>query len=61
MFHFNVFQKHPRFAEDKEYRVSLTDVRLKPEPSHHIDLSIGKCSDILSVESLPNAAIQTIA
>ena len=27
-FHFNVFQKAPRFSEDCEYRISLTDVEI---------------------------------
>ena len=58
MVNFNVFQKDPCFTEDQEYRVSLTDVRLRPEFMCHIDLSIGKCSDIMVIEELPNIGVQ---
>ena len=60
-FHFNVFQKDTRFTEDKEYRVSLTDVRLRPESMCHIDLQVGKCSDIMAIEELPNIGVQEAA
>lgn len=60
-FHFNVFQKDPRFTEDKEYRVSLTDVRIRPESMCHIDLQVGECSDIMVIEELPNIGVQGTA
>jgi hypothetical protein len=52
-FHFNVFQKDASFAEDKEYRISLTDAEFRPELSH-IDLQVVKCTDIMEIEELPN-------
>jgi len=57
-FHFNVFQKDSVFAPDMEYRLSLTDVCLRPELETHMDITIGECSDILSIEELPDKAIQ---
>jgi len=53
-FHFNVFQKDPRFAEDKEYRLFMTDVQPESEPRNHIDIQVGDCSDIMDIEDLPN-------
>lgn len=57
MFHFNVFQKDARFSDDQEYRISLTDVRRRPEPFSHLDLSIGECSDIMVIGELPSIGI----
>ena len=55
-FHFNVFQKDPVFAPDMEYRLSLTDTALRPEPKPYVDIVIGKCLDIMSIEALPKLA-----
>jgi hypothetical protein len=52
-FHFNVFQKDRRFSDDREYRVSLTDTNLRPEVRAYIDLPIGECADIMTIEELP--------
>jgi len=52
-FHFNVFQKDSRFAEDIEYRLALTDVGLKYEVRDHVDIQVGKCSDITDIRDLP--------
>ncbi len=60
-FHFNVFQKDPSFAPDMEYRLSLTDTSLRPQQKNLVDLAVGDCSDILSIEELPNKAIQSDA
>jgi hypothetical protein len=61
MFNFNVFQKDPCFTEDQEYRVSLTDFRLRPEFVCHIDLLIGNCSDIMFIEELPSIGVHGTA
>jgi hypothetical protein len=53
-FHFNVFQKAPCSADDKRYRILLTDIRLTPEIKCHIDLQIGDYPDIMDIERLPN-------
>lgn len=53
---FNVFQKALRSAEDKEYRLAFTDVSLKSIHRDYVDLQIGDCSDILSIEDLPPTA-----
>lgn len=52
-FHFNVFQKNSRFSPDREYRMALTDVSLPPESTQAVDLKVGNCSDIMSIEGLP--------
>ena len=55
-FHFNVFQKAPRFSEDCEYRLSLTDAGSLSQSREHIVLEVGDCSDILNIEDLQNKA-----
>jgi hypothetical protein len=60
-FQFYVFQKDPRFIDDQEYRISLTNISRSPDPVSHIDLSIGKCSDIMVIEDLPNIGVQWTA
>ena len=57
-FHFNVFQKDPQFSPDREYRLSLTDVSLRSKPKEFVDIMVGECSDIMSIEKLPNNAMQ---
>lgn len=56
-FQFNVFQKDQRFAEDKEYRLSLTDVRVKSAFRDYIDVQVGDCSDIMDIENLPSKGV----
>lgn len=53
-FHFNVFQKSSKFAEDKEYRLALTDYQIASVDEEFVDLKIGDCSDIMEIETLPN-------
>jgi len=50
-FHFNVFQKAPKFKEDGEYRISV--IKFQRIPEGHLDLVLGDCSDIISIEELP--------
>lgn len=54
-FQFNVFQKNPSFAPDMEYRFLLTDSSLRPDPKPYVDLLVGKCSDIMSIQALPKS------
>ncbi len=60
-FHYNVFQKAESFEEDQEYRLSITSCAFgrlhdegSPPEDKYIDLEIGNCCDIASVEDLPN-------
>ena len=53
-FHFNVFQKDPKFKEDMEYRMSVVNCTFHRLPEDHLDLVLGDCSDIISIEELPN-------
>ncbi|MES9862273.1 MAG: hypothetical protein ABW157_09970 [Candidatus Thiodiazotropha sp. LLP2] len=53
-FHFNVFQKDPGFSPDREYRLSLTDNSFRFVQKNFVDLVVGGCSDIMSIEALPN-------
>lgn len=55
-FHFNVFQKDPAFALDMEYRLSLTDTDLRPDRKSYVNITVGKCSDIMSIDELPKLA-----
>ncbi len=57
-FHFNVFQKDQRFGPDMEYRFSLTDASLQSKPEPFIEVLVGECADIMSIEELPNSAMQ---
>lgn len=52
-FHFNVFQKDVDFANDREYRLSLTAAG-NSRAKKHICLIIGNCIDIMEIEELPN-------
>lgn len=56
-FHFNVFQKDPTFSPDMEYRLSLTDHSLQFKHKPFVDVELGVCSDIMSIEALPNSTI----
>ena len=53
-FHFTIFQKAQKFADDKEYRLAIIDTRTSSVHKDYIDLQIGDCSDILNIEDLPN-------
>lgn len=55
-FHFNVFQKSSIFSGDLEYRISLTDVSLPFRHKEFIDLQIGSCCDIMSIDKLQTTA-----
>jgi len=57
-FHFNVFQKAPRFKDDKEYRIAITNSTFNRLPNDHLDLLLGDCSDIMSIEALPNKSLE---
>jgi hypothetical protein len=59
--HFNVFQKAVSFKEDQEYRMSIINYTFRclhkecsPTEDKYIDLEIGSCRDIVSIEELPN-------
>jgi hypothetical protein len=56
-FHFNVFQKDGSFAEDREYRLALTDVSLGNADAEYVVLTVGPCSDILQIEALPQCPV----
>jgi len=55
-FHFNVFQKDPRFQDDMEYRMAVTNSTFTSLPGDHLDLALGDCTDIISIEDLPDSA-----
>lgn len=55
--HYNVFQKAASFEEDREYRVSIINCNFSHRQDKHIDLEIGNCRDIVSIEELPNSAL----
>ena len=52
--HFNVFQKATRFKEDKEYRISIVNCTFKKSDKNYLDIVIGNCSDIITIQPLPN-------
>jgi hypothetical protein len=56
-FHYNVFQKAASFKEDREYRLSITNCTFSRLLDKHIDLAIGNCRDIASIEELPNSML----
>lgn len=60
-FQSNVSEKDPRFSPDKEYRLWLTDSSRRPARKAHVDVEIGECSDILSIEELPNKSADVSA
>ena len=53
-FHHNVFQKDPSYSDDLEYRISLMDTDTNPYEHDFVDVSLGECSDIVTVDGLPN-------
>lgn len=53
-FQSNVFQKDKeKFAEDVEYRVSVTNGTFTSSGCSELLLTVGDCSDIASIEELP--------
>lgn len=48
-----LYQKDHRFADDFEYRLLLTDARHGIQSDDHLDICVGDCSDILTIEALP--------
>ena len=52
-FHFNVFQKTPRFKDDMEYRMSIINATFQRIQEDYLDLLISNCTDIMSIEALP--------
>jgi len=57
-FHFNVFQKEARFKNDMEYRMSITNSTFSRLTEVYLDLSLGDCGDIMSIEILPNNSME---
>ena len=57
-FHYNVFQKSTRFNDDKEFRIAITNSTFNRLPNDHLDLLLGDCSDIMSIEALPNKGME---
>ena len=51
-FHCNVFQKAESFSEDNEYRVSVTIRNSNKLKQKYIDLNLGDCRELLSIEKL---------
>lgn len=56
-FHFNIFQKATRFQGDKEYRVSIINCTFEKIDKNYLDIYIGNCNDIISMQPLPNKPI----
>lgn len=60
-FHFNVFQKAASFEEDREYRLSITNISFSRFHGNYIDVEVGNCRDIASIEELPTKSIARTA
>lgn len=52
-FHFNVFQKAPKSKEDMEYRMSIINYTSGCLSEDDLDLLLGDCSHIITIEGLP--------
>lgn len=48
--HYNVFQKSSNYAHQEEYRLSFSNINFKRIEKNYLDLSLGKCSDIIEIE-----------
>ncbi len=48
--HYNIFQKDTKYADQMEYRISLTNVSFGLIAKDYIDLNIRYCQDIISIE-----------
>lgn len=46
----NVFQKGLQYAHQREYRLAFTEISLKGQREEYIDLSLGDCSEFISIE-----------
>ena len=46
----NVFQKGLQYAHQREYRLAFTETSPKGRREEYIDLSLGDCSDFISIE-----------
>jgi hypothetical protein len=57
-FHFNVFQKAPRFRDEREYRVSITNCTFERRVENYLDLHLGDCRDIISIQPLLDNSLQ---
>lgn len=51
-FNHNIFQKSHIFRMDKEYRLSVSNLSLHPRQQKYINLAIGKCTRIVTIEKL---------
>ena len=54
-FNFNVFQKSAKFQEDREYRLAITETPVSESHGKYLDLEIGNCDDIVSLNTFPNS------
>ncbi|MGH8702883.1 MAG: hypothetical protein ACREVR_17150 [Burkholderiales bacterium] len=52
-FHFNIFQKAPKFQDDSEYRMLITNATFVWRIEDYLDLEVGSCSAIMSIRALP--------
>jgi len=57
-FHFNVFQKALKLKEDMEYRISVINFTSSPLFGDNLDLLLGDCSDIVTMEALPSKRME---
>ncbi|WP_316365251.1 hypothetical protein [Candidatus Thiodiazotropha sp. CDECU1] len=46
----NVFQKSSQFAHQREYRLAFTEISLVGRKEEYVDLSLGDCSEFISIE-----------
>ncbi|GAB6910093.1 conserved hypothetical protein [Desulfosarcina cetonica] len=49
--HYNVFQKSSDYAHQMEYRLSFTNVTFQRIDKNHLDIFLGKCNDIITIET----------
>jgi hypothetical protein len=49
--HYNVFQKSSGYAHQMEYRLSFSNFTFQRIDKKHLDLSLGKCNDIIMIET----------
>ena len=54
----NIFQKSPRSKADQEFRISVQNCTDTPLPVEDLDLTIGNCSDIISIENILSVPFQ---
>lgn len=52
-FHFNVFQKAEKFADNIEYRIAITNCSNEQREEDHFKIALGNCSDIISISDFP--------